>query len=124
MVKLQTTEVYQGKLITEEGLRMNISVGIQYTHLWLSDRGENPFITQWEDAQQLKIPRYVAGTDSPRRWETKWMVVILRRINGRIVSQNSVQKERLVRKPLRKGDSKRRQRCLQISFEMMNSYHF
>ena len=36
--------------ITEEGLRMNISVGIQYIASWLSGRGAAPIYNLMEDA--------------------------------------------------------------------------
>lgn len=43
--------------ITEEGLRTNISVGIQYTAAWLSGRGAVPINNLMEDAATAEISR-------------------------------------------------------------------
>jgi malate synthase len=43
--------------ITEEGLRMNISVGIQYIASWLSGRGAAPIYNLMEDAATAEISR-------------------------------------------------------------------
>jgi malate synthase len=46
----------EGK-ITEEGLRTNINVGIQYTAAWLSGRGAVPINDLMEDAATAEISR-------------------------------------------------------------------
>ncbi len=43
--------------ITEEGLRTNVSVGIQYTAAWLSGRGAVPINNLMEDAATAEISR-------------------------------------------------------------------
>ena len=43
--------------ITEEGLRLNISVGIQYIASWLSGRGAAPIYNLMEDAATAEISR-------------------------------------------------------------------
>lgn len=49
-------EVPEGK-ITEEGVRMNINVGIQYIASWLSGRGAAPIHNLMEDAATAEISR-------------------------------------------------------------------
>lgn len=52
----QLLEVPQGD-ITEEGLRMNISVGIQYIASWLCGRGAAPIYNLMEDVATAEISR-------------------------------------------------------------------
>lgn len=49
-------EVPQGE-ITEEGLRMNINVGIQYMEAWLNGQGAVPIFNLMEDAATAEISR-------------------------------------------------------------------
>ena len=46
-----------GGTITEEGVRMNINVGIQYVASWLSGRGAAPIYNLMEDAATAEISR-------------------------------------------------------------------
>ncbi|MCU9595363.1 malate synthase A [Caldibacillus thermolactis] len=52
----QLLEVPDGE-ITEEGLRINISVGIQYIEAWLGGRGAVPLFNLMEDAATAEISR-------------------------------------------------------------------
>lgn len=52
----QLLEVPDGD-ITEEGLRINISVGIQYIEAWLGGRGAVPIFNLMEDAATAEISR-------------------------------------------------------------------
>ncbi len=49
-------EVHKGKR-TEEGLRENIRVGVQYIEAWLSGRGAVPIYNLMEDAATAEISR-------------------------------------------------------------------
>jgi malate synthase len=46
-----------GGTITEEGVRLNINVGIQYVESWLSGRGAAPIYNLMEDAATAEISR-------------------------------------------------------------------
>ena len=56
MTQADLLEVHKGKR-TEEGLRENIRVGVQYIEAWLSGRGAVPIYNLMEDAATAEISR-------------------------------------------------------------------
>ena len=112
--------------ITEEGLRLNISVGIQYIASWLSGRGAAPIYNLMEDAATAEISR-------AQVWQ--WIRHEGGKLNdGRNITlelMEELKEEELAKiereigkEAFKKGRFQRRQRYLQISFGMMNLYHF
>ena len=56
MTQADLIEVHKGKR-TEEGLRENIRVGVQYIEAWLRGRGAVPIYNLMEDAATAEISR-------------------------------------------------------------------
>ena len=100
-------------------------VGIQYIASWLSGRGAAPIYNLMEDAATAEISR-------AQVWQ--WIRHEGGKLNdGRNITLELMEElkeeelakiEEIGKEAFKKGRFKRRQRCLQISFEMMNSYHF
>ena len=56
MTATDLVEMHEGKR-TEEGLRENIRVGVQYIEAWLRGRGAVPIYNLMEDAATAEISR-------------------------------------------------------------------
>jgi malate synthase len=100
--------------ITDEGLRWNIDVGLQYLHSWLRGSGCVPIYNLMEDAATAEICR-------AQVWQ--WVRHSARLKDARLVTEDMV-KERIHQRAAELGDDEKLRQAAKVLEELTTSPEF